>query len=287
MTIIIVAIVLLYVAAVVGSYLAPNPTFVGAGEFLTNVQSYQTVSIVGRYGRSKTLTSMILASKLYTIGAAKRLYANIPSILCERDLELPVSDAVFIVDECQNFLQLRQSAVEAAAYLRKDGIIVIQAGIDAPYKLLDRLRLSVDLSLIPFGIDCIIYKWRAVTETRNIDGRFAIIGTKRAYFFYDTLAKPIDDGGLARSLEVNQIVDNAIRAGMSTEQIERIIQELGSDNDNTTDDLGQQRHNRAPKATKVNKIISTVAETVENTSIEIEQLQREVAAIRADSRKKR
>lgn len=175
------------------------PSMVLGDDFMNMFSVQRTLYVAGRKGGGKTLLSFFVSALAYAKGEVKTIHANVPSVITNR-VSIPLQDAVFIVDECQDFISDAGSAKEAEAFIRKLRLRFIMAGVGAPHRSFTKLKCWRVFNGYKIFVPFWVYRWRWEGVDEVEKGTFILLRPDLVYFFYDTQEIPPDDGGLFDAL---------------------------------------------------------------------------------------
>lgn len=177
--------------------------FLFADDFLNALLVFRALWIQGRYGGGKTSLAIILSAWLLNEGHVNRVTTNIDTVLdnpVKNDLEL-IYDAALLIDETNVFIGDRQSATHYANFLRKTNWYLLMPSVMPPHVKLCTFAVQRVFNGMVYGIPIWVYKWTLNQRNQKEKGFFAIWQPDAAFGSYNTLAVPINDGGIAEAID--------------------------------------------------------------------------------------
>jgi hypothetical protein len=195
--------------------------------FLTLVNHFRVVTIVGRYGGGKTLLSVAVSKYLLDNGFVSKVVTNFPCSFASPP-SVPLVDSAIVLDEAWTTLfpgASHKQIMTYLAFLRKLNNILLLPSVVPLSKRVNVLEVVRYLNCEIFGLPLWIYRWRLRATGER--GYFALLFPFRYYNLYDHSYVVTDDRGIGRALmETVRVVEKEIHYEHQQEFI-RLSQQSG------------------------------------------------------------
>jgi len=204
-----------------------SPGLHNADEFLEVLASERKCYIGGPLRSGKTLLAFVIADYWIRNNMARGVWANIPHSMPKAEA---LRDAVVIIDEGGQFATAHTDySLVHDMYGRWAGKLNDLFLFPSVDKVQANLRnLSVirvfDVDLLPVRL--LFYRW---AYTLGSSGWFVLTEPEHYFGIYDTLYKPINDGGTLEAIvaESPEAVVEMLEARRGLSQLERVLEKHG------------------------------------------------------------
>ncbi len=173
--------------------------FVNADDVMRLISAFRICWLSGRFGGGKTAGAIWIAGWLVQNGYAKKIVSNIP-IKGAKKPDVPLEDAVIILDEAWMYVDNWRDVKKYAAFLRKKNLYLIMPSVWPPNPRLRIIEVQRILNLYVAGLPIWIYRWNLYMGSVKEKGRFGLWRPDRIFGMYDTEFIPTDDGGITRAI---------------------------------------------------------------------------------------